>query len=136
MTTARSFVDAVAWGEHTSVWDLLAPSARVAVLEVANRRGMDTLLAARLREGTADFDERDDFLADLLHGLRAELAGADIDALRFVPGGAGTTVQGSVLVHLVADVPPELGDAVPVGRIELVIADGRWCVVRLGGSGA
>ena len=63
VVTAKAFVGAVAWGEHTTVWDLLAPDARIAVLEVATRRGMDPLLAARLREGTAGDDERDGFLA-------------------------------------------------------------------------
>ncbi len=134
VVTARAFVGAVAWGEHTTVWDLLAPDARIAVLELATRRGMDPLLAARLREGTAGADERDRFLADLLHGLQAELVGVEVEELRYVSGDRGTTVQGSVLVHLVADVPVELGDAVPVGRIELVVRGGRWSVVRLDGA--
>jgi len=134
IVTAQAFVGAVSWGEHTTVWELLTPGARAAVLDVATRRGMDPLLAARLREGTAGEDERDDFLGDLLHGLRAEMLGVDLDALRCVPGESGTTVRDSVIVHLVADVPAELGDAVPVGRIELVVDSGRWAVVRLDGS--
>ena len=134
IATAHAFVDAVAWGEHTTVWELLAPEARVALLEVATRRGMDALLAARLREGTAGDDERDEFLADLLHGLRAELAGVDIDELRCALGEGGTTVEDSVLVHLLVDVPTELGDAVPVGSVELVAEAGRWLVIRLDGN--
>ncbi len=134
VATAQAFLGAVAWAEHTRVWELLAPTARVAVLELATRRGMDPLLAARLREETAAADERDDFLADLLHGLRAEVVGVDLEALRCVLGERGMTVPGSVLVHLVTDVPAELGDAVPVGRIELVRRCGRWAVVRLEGT--
>ncbi|MDQ3176464.1 MAG: hypothetical protein M3Q72_02815 [Actinomycetota bacterium] len=134
VVTAKAFVGAVAWGEHTTVWDLLAPDARIAVLDLATRRGMDPLLAARLREGTAGDDERDGFLADLLHGLQAELVGVEVDELRYLSGDGGTTVEDSVLVHLVADVPAELGAAVPVGRIELVITGGRWSVVRLDGA--
>jgi len=134
VATARAFVDAVAWGEHTTVWDLLAPDARVAVLEVATRRGMDALLAARLREDTAGKEERDEFLGDLLHGLRAELIGVELDGLRCSPGGNGTTVEGSLLVQLLVDVPAELGGAVPVGSVELVADAGRWSIVRLDGN--
>jgi len=134
LTTAQAFLGAVAWADHTTVWELLAPTARHAVLELATRRGMDPLLAARLREGAATTEERDDFLADLLHGLRAEVAGVDLETVRCVVGEGGTTVPGSVLVRLVADVPAELGAAVPVGRIEVVRSGGRWAVVRLDGA--
>jgi len=44
------------------------------------------------------------------------------------------TVSGSVLVQLVADVPAELGDAVPIGQIELVPMGGAWSVVRFDGN--
>lgn len=141
VATAQAFVGAVAWGEHTTVWALLGPAAQVAVLDVATRRGMNPLLAARLREGTAADHERDDFLADLLNGLRAELPGVDLDAVRCVPSVDGPTERGSSLVHLVAEVPAELGPPVPVGYVELVevldVLDGagRWTVVRLGGHG-
>ncbi|MDQ3145680.1 MAG: hypothetical protein M3R01_01890 [Actinomycetota bacterium] len=134
MATAQAFVDAVAWGEHTTVWALLATGARLAVLEVATRRGMDPLLATRLREDTAGDDERDEFLADLLHGLRAELVGIEFDRLRSSAAGSGTTVAGSLLVHLLIDLPAELGPAVPVGSVELVADAGRWLVVRLDGN--
>lgn len=133
--TAEAFMAALAWGEHTTVWELLTPDARAAVLDLATRRGMDALLAARLREGTAGTDERDEFLADLLHGLRKGLAGVELDSVRCVAGESGTTVDGSVVVHLIADVPAELGGGVPVGRIELVPDDrGRWAVVRIDGT--
>ena len=134
IATAQAFVDAVAWGEHTTVWSLLSSEARGAVLDLATRRGMDALLAARLREGTAADNERDEFLADLLGGLRTELAGVDYEQLRCKPGPAGTTVAGSLLVRLLIDVPSELGDAVPVGSIEVVAEGGRWVVVRLDGN--
>lgn len=130
-STAEQFVAAIAWGEHTTVWDLLSSDARLAVLGVATRRGMDALLSARLREGTASTDERDDFLADLLHGLQSELLGLELETLRFVRGGTGSTLPGSVVVLLVIDVPAELGELVPVARMELVKEPDRWSVVRL-----
>ncbi len=128
---AQAFVDAVAWNEHTAVWDMLSDEARVAVLEVATRRGMDALLSARLREGTAATEERDDFLADLLHGLRSELIGVDLEALRYETLGRGATVAGSTLVRLVIDVAIELGAPVPVAQLELIVERQRWAVVRL-----
>ena len=133
LDVARAFLSAIAWGEHTTVWETLSTQARLAVLHVAERRGLDPRLSARLREGTAGAVERDEFLSDLLHGLRSELAGVDLEALGCVLGGPGSTVDGSVLVHLVTDVPPELGDPLPAGRVELVLDSGRWSVVRLDG---
>ncbi len=83
LETARAFVDAVVWGEHQKVWDLLGIEARTTVLKVASNRGMDEALVARLRDGTASPAERDEFLADLVNGLRADLAGNDLDALEY-----------------------------------------------------
>lgn len=115
---ARSFLDAVAWAEHTHLWDLLSAPARLAVLDVATRRGMDALRSARLREGTAADAERDEFLADLLHGVRADLGDIDLDAVRCV--AEPEEPAGAVVVRLDADVPAALGAPVPVGTVELV----------------
>lgn len=135
VAAAQAFVRAIAWNEHTTVWDLLSPTARAAVLDLATRRGMDPLLAARLREGTTGAEERDQFLADLLRGLARELRGVDLDTVRCARGGDGMTAVGSTLVHLVVDAPEELGGDVPVGQVELVPDnDGRWSVIRLDGT--
>lgn len=127
--TARTFLDAVAWAEHTRLWDLLATTARVAVLEVATRRGMDALLAARLRESTASDDERDAFLVDLLHGVRSDLGDIDLDAVRCSNDSWHEDQGGRTVVQLLHDVPTELGGPVPVGAVDLVAeADGTWRV--------
>ena len=34
--TAQAFVDAVVWGEHQKVWDLMGIEARTTVLKVAS----------------------------------------------------------------------------------------------------
>lgn len=133
VATASAFVDAVAWAEHTRVWDLLSVTARAAVLDLATRRGMDALLAARLREGTTGADERDEFLSDLLHGVRADLGDIDLDGVRCVEGGWDEGPAGTAVVHLVVDVPPELGGPVPVGIVELVAEqEAGWRVTRVG----
>ena len=130
--TAETFVNAVVWGEHHLVWDLLAEDGREAVLRVAATRGMDQALAVRLRDGTAAGEEWDEFLADRVNGLRAELAGNDLDSLEYVaeqePPGPGRARE-----VMMVDVPEPLaaGGGLPVGTVELVHDGGRWRVERI-----
>lgn len=127
---ARAFVEAIAWGEHRRVWELLAPEGRKTVLRVAVRNGMDEALAARLRDGTAGPGESEEFLAELLNGLRADLAGNDLDNLEY--SADGDQEEGRVRVQLTAPVPPLLGPVgLPVGSVELARHEGAWLVERL-----
>ena len=128
--TARAFVDAVIWGAHTLGWELLGREARTTVLKVAVNRGMDEALAARLRDGTASGPEREEFLADLVNGLRNDLAGNDLDNLEFEldtapnePGRARVVVQ--------APLNPLLGGYLPAASVDLADEAGRWKVDRL-----
>ncbi len=128
--TARAFVDAVTWGDHRLVWDLLGLEGRTTVLRIAGDRGMDEALLARLRDGTAGDTERDEFLADLVNGLRADLAGNDLDALQYeldtAPHEPG---RARVVVH--APLPPALGGTLPAASVELSSEAGEWRVERL-----
>ncbi len=81
LATAAEFIDAVVWGEHNKVWELIGPSGRSEVLEVATKRGMDEGMAARLAADNGSPSETREFLADLVNGLRADLSGNDLDAL-------------------------------------------------------
>lgn len=127
---AQTFVEAIAWGEHRRVWDLLAPDGRKVVLRVAVKNGMDEALAARLRDGTAGPGETEDFLGELLNGLRADLAGNDLDSLEYVADDDASPDR--VRVMMTAPVPPLLGPVgLPVGSIELARHDGQWLVERL-----
>jgi hypothetical protein len=131
---ARSFVLAVAWGEHRTVWALLGVAARREVLQVALTRGMDDVLASRLRAETAAPHEYDEFLTDLVNGLRADLAGADFDAPIFqVIEGAGDC--GHAAVVLATATPAELAkhgiDSLPVATIDLVFEGDRWKIARV-----
>ena len=128
--TTRAFVDAVSWGEHRTVWDLLGQEGRRAVLRVAVNQGMDEALAARLREGTATQGEREEFLTHLVNGLRADLVGADIESLEY-DRDPDPLEPGKVRVLLMAPVPAELGPALPVGSAELSEEEGGWRVDRL-----
>ncbi|HEX2275141.1 MAG TPA: hypothetical protein VHG90_14835 [Acidimicrobiales bacterium] len=128
--TARAFVDAVIWGDHKLVWDLLGIEGRTTVLRIAGDRGMDDALVARLRDGTAADAERDEFLADLVNGLRADLAGNDLDALEYeldtAPHEPG---RARVVVH--SPLPPALGGTLPAASVELSSEAGEWRVERL-----
>ena len=132
--TARAFIEAVVWGEHHRVWDLLGTDARKTVLRLAVSRGMDEGVAMRLRTETATPDEVDRFLSDLVQGLRVDLAGTDVDNLEYridEPPSDG----GNVRVRLCIPLPPALaaaGGPLPVGSVELgPDATGRWRVERL-----
>lgn len=78
---ARSFVDAIVWGDHLRVWELLGPQAREHVLRGASRKGLDAVAAERARQETWARGEADVFLTALLQGLRVDLSGADLDRI-------------------------------------------------------
>lgn len=127
---AQSFVEAIAWGEHRRVWELLGPEGRKTVLRVAVRNGMDEPLAARLRDGTAGPGESEEFLSELVAGLRADLAGNNLDDLEY--SADAEHAPGGVRVVLTAPIPPLLGPVgLPVGSVEMAFVDGTWVVERL-----
>lgn len=129
--TGRRFLDAVIWGEHHAVWELMAGRARVEVLRVATRRGLDEALAARIRDGVASPTEQDRVLADLVNGLRADLAGGDLDALQ-VEAEAPTEKAGEARLLVVVPAPSGLDlPGLPVASLELVQEDRGWRVARL-----
>ncbi len=127
---AADFIDAVVWGEHHKVWELLAAPGRDEVLEVATKRGMDDALAARLRSGTASPGETNEFLADLVNGLRAELAGNDLDNVTFeVDQARSDSERATVVMHV--PLHPNLGGTLPVGTLELSTEGSAWRVERM-----
>lgn len=130
LTRARTFVEAVVWGEHSVVWDLFGLEARTTVLRVASKRGMDEGLAARLRDGTAAAGEQEEFLADLINGLRADLAGNDLDALEYELDPVPPEPDKARVV-LNVPVAPMLGGALPVASVELSMEGGAWMVDRM-----
>ncbi len=79
--TACAFINAIVWSEHLRIWDLLSPEAREYVLDAASRKGMDAVAIERARQGTWNRDEADLFLRSLVHGLRVDLSGVDLDHL-------------------------------------------------------
>jgi len=127
---AKEFVDAVVWGDHRKVWALMGLEARTTVLKVASDRGMDEALVARLRDGTASDAERDEFLADLINGLRADLAGNDLDALEYEED-AEPMEPGRARVVILVPVAVGFGGNLPVGSVELATEEAAWRIQRL-----
>lgn len=128
--TATEFVDAVVWGEHNVVWRLIGTEGRTEVLEVATKRGMDEGLAARLRSDGASPAETNEFLADLVNGLRSELAGNDLDSVTFELDEADSSDERAA-VKLHVPLHPLLGGTLPIGTLFLVLEGGEWRVARL-----
>lgn len=109
------------------------------VLRLGATRGMDQALAARLRDGTAATAEREEFLTDLLSGLRADLAGNDLDTLEVEPDAAAGSVgtaegRGSRTARvLLVSPPPKVLQipGMPFASVELTEEGGGWRIDRL-----
>ncbi len=129
LEVTREFVDAVVWGDHQKVWAFMGLEARTTVLKVASDRGMDEALVARLRDGTASDAERDDFLADLINGLRADLAGNDLDALVY-EDDAEPMEPGRARVVILVPVAIGFGGNLPVGSGERATEGAAWRIPR------
>ena len=127
---AALFIDAVVWGEHHKVWELIGAQGRDEVLEVAIKRGMDEGLANRLRAGTGSPSETNEFLADLVNGLRSELAGNDLDRVTFeLDAAKSDSDRANVVMHV--PLHPNLGGTLPIGTLELSSDGTSWRVERM-----
>jgi hypothetical protein len=130
LTTAQTFIEAVVWGDHEQVWSFIGAEGRTEVLEVATKRGMDEGLAARLAADSASPSEKSEFLADLVNGLRSELAGNDLEHLTYELDTAETEGdRAAVVMHV--PLHPLLGGTLPVGTLYLAVESGTWRVERL-----
>ncbi len=130
---ARTFIQAVVWGEHHVVWEMLSEEAQRVVMGIATARGMPEPLAARLRDGTASTAELDQFRGDLVNGFRTDLLGVEVDTLEYEIDQAPLE-PGTVRVILMVPVPdPALGRGLPTASLELSREgdDGDWRVERL-----
>jgi len=129
ITAASHFLEAILWGEHVRVWEMLSPSGREHVLEAGARRGLDPLQAQRIRLGTSPQSEQDAFLTGLLHGLRVDFASVTLEDVR--PAGTATTnADGSVEIQL--ECPASFGErAWAAGSVVVSSVDDGWRIDRV-----
>lgn len=133
---AEAFVTAIVWGEHTTIWELLSPAGRTTALAVAVGNGLDRVAASRIDGDVANPVEFEDFLRQLVDGLRRDLRGVESARLtgRVVDGGAGARSEGDerAVVELTSpSAIPGTGDWA-AGRVHLTRHGSRgWLVDRL-----
>lgn len=126
------FLRAVVWGEHTRLWALLSPEGRAAALSVAVANGMDRVVAGRIRDGLADPVEFDDFLRQLLVGLRRDMRSVDLENVTLDGEPRPGPENGSVIVDLATPSALPGTEAWPAGRLVLSPGPkGDWGVDRL-----
>lgn len=126
---AARFLDAIVWGEHLVVWEMLSPVGREVVLAAGERRGLDPLQAQRLRLGTSPIEERDAFLSGLVRGLRVDFSNVSLEEVR--PADEGVAQEdGSVEVTL--ECPARFGpEGWAAGSVVLSRTGGEWLVDRV-----
>jgi len=128
-SVADRFIQAIVWGEHVVVWDLLSEAGREHVLEAGARRGLDPLQAQRIRQGTSPQEESDAFLTGLVHGLRVDFAAVPLGDVRAEDPAPPEDAQ-SVEVSL--HCPAAFGEAAwAAGSLLLSCVDDTWRVDRV-----
>jgi hypothetical protein len=127
---ARAFIHAIVWAAHTTLWDLLSDEGRTLALSVAVRNGLDRVVAGRIRDDLADPRELQQFLQQLVVGLRRDLRSVELTELTV--GECNRIDNGTVAVEL--QTPSQLPgiDAWAAGRLILSPDPERgWLVDRL-----
>lgn len=128
---ARAFLEAILWGAHTTVWELLSEEGRDTVLTVAASRGLDRVTASRIRDDQSDPADHDEFLRELTQGLRRDLR--SVDLARVTPSAeTNARSDDTVVVDLVT--PSEIPGTEnwPAGEVVVGLdPDGHWRVHRL-----
>jgi hypothetical protein len=123
------FLDAIVWGEHSTVWMLLSTAGRDHVLDAGSRRGLDAVQAERLRQGTSAGDELDQFLTGLLQGLRVDFAAVQLEEVEPVMP-VEVSDDGRVAINL--ECPATFGDrGWAAGSVVLAYEGGSWLVDRV-----
>lgn len=128
---ARRFLQAISWGEHTVVWRLLSDSGRSIAISVGLANGLDRTVAGRISDERAGTVELDEFLQQLIGGLRHDLRSVELDELR-TAARAEVGGDGTLSIDLLSPSSiPGTGDW-SAGRIVLrELPPGSWRVDRL-----
>lgn len=135
VAVAGAFIGAIASGEHVVIWDLLSDEGRTTALSVAFTNGLDRVVGGRIADGLADPVELDEFLRQLVGGLRRDLRSVDLDELETAAEAEGIVdhdgpTMMSVQLYSPSLLPTPTGW--PSGRVILSqVVAGAWRVDRL-----
>lgn len=129
----RRFFDAVRDGDHRGLWALFSETAQAYVLNLAVERGMDFDLGSAIRQGTAADEDLDNYLEELLEGIRRDVRGVELDRLAFdvkpIPESPGEV---RVVYLAQVDVPGrEQPTTIPAGSLVTAKEPDGWRVLRL-----
>ena len=125
---ANRFIQAIIWGEHLTVWEMLSRAGRDHVLEAGGRRGLDAVQAQRVRQGTSPREEMDLFLTGLLQGLRVDFSSVELDKVSAVEPAEKDGNQAVVKLQCPAAFGSEPWAA---GTVLLTNVDSEWRVDRI-----
>lgn len=126
---ARRFLDAIVWGEHLVVWEMLSPTGREHVLAAGERRGLDPMQAQRIRLGTSPPEERDTFLSGLVHGLRVDFALVPLDTVQPTDD---VVVRQDGAIEVALECPASFGaDGWAAGSLVVSRHETTWLVDRV-----
>lgn len=131
---ARRLLEAIVWGQHLTVWELLSPTGRDLVLEAGSRRGLDAVQAARIRQGTSSTVEQDAFLTGLVRGLRVDFSSVEVEKVSPV-GEPAEDEDGRY--EVVLECPASFGDggwaagSMVLSEHRSTEGDTRWLVDRI-----
>ena len=130
---AVTFLRAIIWGEHTVIWKLLSPSGREVALSVACSNGLDRVVAGRIENGLADPTELDEFLAQLLRGLRRDLRSVNISEVVVSSVDEGVDERSDQVAVATLQVPSAMpgSDGWAAGELDLSRIATGWAVDRL-----
>jgi hypothetical protein len=133
LKAAERLFQALAEGDSRGLWECFGEQARSYVLNVGLERGMDFDLNSRLRQGTATDEEFDEFMGDLLQGVRRDLRGVDLQRLAFESAVEPETTLRVRVTYVVTLGEPGVGivTAVPAGSLVMVLEHGDWKVERI-----
>ncbi len=136
---AERFIHAIVWAEHTTLWDLLSVQGRSTALSVAMHNGLDRVVAGRIHDDLADPNEREQFLQQLVNGLRRDLRSVELTELTV--GDCHEMSEDTVAVELLTPSQIPGTEAWSAGRLILSRShsnatcrgddNGGWTVDRL-----
>lgn len=129
-SAAAAFFGAIDAGDARRMWDLMSHGARDFVINRALEAGMDFDLASRLREGNASEAELDEYVDELMEGLRRDLQGVDLSRLVFrvdEEAQLSSPDQLQLIYGVRLDIGIEDEQAeLPAGKVTMIREGGDW----------